>query len=122
MDTEFVTLKPDMSVSHAIGILLENRITGAAVVDNEGVLLGLLSERDCLQNLLKGAYDSSPSGRVSDYMQTDGVTVGPDIDLFKLAEMFVKQLNRRFLVVENGALIGQVTRRDLLRAIHKYSK
>lgn len=122
MDTEFVTLAPDMSVSQAIGILLDNRITGAAVVDAGGALVGLLTERDCLQDLLKGAYESMPSGRVADYMLTENYTVDPEIDLFELAALFVKQTNRRFLVVEDGVLIGQVTRRDLLRAIHKFSK
>jgi len=122
MDTEFVTLAPDTSVSEAIGILLQNRITGAPVVDADGQVVGLLTERDCLQHLLESAYESMPTRRVADYMLTENYTVGPDIDLFKIAEMFVKQPNRRYLVVDDGQLIGQVTRRDLLRAIHKFSK
>jgi CBS domain-containing protein len=121
MDTDFVVLRPDMSVAEAIDILLEHRITGAAVVDQGDQLVGLLSERDCLQTLLRGAYDQTPSGLVSDYMDRDFATVSPETDVFELAEMYVNRVNRRFLVVHDGKLVGQITRRDLLRFIQKFS-
>ena len=120
MDETFVTLKPDMQVSEAIDILLKNRITGAAVVDDDGGLVGVLSEKDCLRTLLQGAYDGLPAGLVSDYMATLVMTVPPDLDIFKLTEIFLKQVYRRLLVEENGKLVGQVTRRDFLQAIQRY--
>ena len=119
MDTTFVKLRADMPVTEAIGILMEERITGAAVVDENDHVLGLLSERDCLRPLLAGAYDRMPPGLVSDYMMSDVFSVHPDTDIYKLAELFVQQVNRRFLVVEDSKLIGQITRRDLLRSIQK---
>ena len=121
MDTTFVKLTPDMSVSEAIRLLLENRITGAAVVDDQSRVVGLLSEKDCLQTLLKGAYDSAPAGTVADYMMTHVVTVTPDIGVFEVTELFLKQVYRRFPVVEDGVLVGQITRRDLLRFIQNYT-
>ena len=121
MDEEFVRLRPDMSLSEAIDILIDNEITGATVVDSEDRVVGLLSEKDCIQTLLKGAYDQMPAGLVSDYMTAEVITASPDTDIFKLAEMFMKRVYRRFPVVENGVMIGQITRRDLLRVIQQFS-
>ena len=50
----------------------------------------------------------------------DFVSVPPDMGLFDLAELFVKEVIRRFMVIEDGKLVGQITRRDLLRGIKKY--
>ncbi len=121
MDIEFVKLKPDMSVAQAITMLLDNKITGATVVNDSNQVVGLLSEKDCLNVLLHGAYEQMPTGQVSEYMSTDVETIPPDTDIFKLAELFLKTHYRRYPVVEYGVLVGQITRRDLLRAIHKYS-
>ena len=123
MDTTFVSLKPDMNISEAIDILMENRITGAAVVDDDNRVIGLLSELDCLKTLLNAAYSHMPvTGVVSEYMTTDVFTIQADIDIFQLADLFLKQFYRRFPVVEDGKLVGQITRRDLLRLIQHYNQ
>jgi CBS domain-containing protein len=119
MDKSFSTLSPDMDVYQAIDILLKKNITGAAVVDQKGVLLGILSEKDCLRTLVHGAYSALPSGIVADYMTKNVVTISPDLDIFSTADMFFTHVFRRLLVVENGKLVGQITRRDLLRVIQK---
>ena len=120
MDTTFVKLKPDMPLTRAISILIENGITGSTVVDDEDRLIGLLSEKDCLRTLIGGAYDRMPVGLVSDYMTKDVFSVHPDTDIFKLTEIYMQRVNRRFPVVEDGELVGQITRRDLLRALQKH--
>lgn len=119
MDRSFVRLKPDMDVYKAIEILLNRGITGAAVVDADDQLVGILSERDCLKLLLLGAYESLPSGKVEDFMSREVRTIPSDTDLFAVADFFTKHIYRRLLVVDNGRLVGQITRRDLLRAIHR---
>jgi len=119
MDKSFITLSPDMDVYQAIDILLKKGITGAGVVDKKGNLLGILSEKDCLRTLVHGAYSVLPSGVVSDYMTKDVVTISPDLDIFSTADIFFTHVFRRLLVVEGGKLVGQITRRDLLRVIQK---
>jgi predicted transcriptional regulator len=119
MDKSFITLSPDMDVYQAIDILLKKGITGAGVVDKKGNLLGVLSEKDCLRTLVHGAYSELPSGIVSDYMTKNVVTIAPDQDIFSTADMFFTHVFRRLLVVEEGKLIGQITRRDLLRVVQK---
>lgn len=119
MDKSFITLTPDMDVYRAIDIMLKGSITGAAVVDNKERLVGVLSEKDCLRTLIHGAYSSLPSGKVSDYMTTEVDTIHADLDIFTVADKFLNCTYRRLLVVEDNKLVGQITRRDLLRAIQK---
>ena len=120
METKYITLTPDMAITEAVTILMEQRVTGAPVVDEESRVLGLLSERECLASLLAGAYDRTPSGIVSDYMLQDIVSVAPSLGIFELAELFVNKTMRRFMVLEDDKLVGQITRRDLLRGIKRY--
>lgn len=119
MDKSFITLKPDMDVYKAIQILLDGKITGAGVVDDKENLVGILSEKDCLRTLVHGAYSNLPSAKVSDYMTKNPFTIHPDLDVFTVADIFLNKTFRRLLVVKEGKLVGQITRRDLLRAIQK---
>ena len=120
MDKSFITLTPDMDVYKAIDIMLKGSITGAAVVDNKERLVGVLSEKDCLRTLVHGAYSSLPSGKVSDFMSKDPETVHADLDVFSVADKFLHRNYRRLLVIDQEKkLIGQITRRDLLRVIQK---
>ncbi len=120
METTYVTLTPEMAITEAVSILMEQKVSGAPVVDEKGHVLGLLSEKQCLSSLLTGAYDRMPAGIVSDFMLQDFVSVPPDMGVFELAEMFTKAVIRRFMVMEDGKLVGQITRRDLLRGIKRY--
>ncbi len=120
METKYVTLKPDMAITEAVCILMEQRVTGAPVIDEEGRVIGLLAEKQCLTSLLNGAYDQMPTGIVKEFMLQDFVAVPPDMGVFELAELFVKEVIRRFMVIEDGKLVGQITRRDLLRGIKQY--
>ena len=120
METTYITLRPDMPVTEAVTVLMEQRVTGAPVVDEDDRVLGLLAERECLRSLLTGAYDRMPAGIVSDFMLKEFVSVPPDMGVFELAELMVKEVIRRFMVVEDGKLVGQITRRDLLRGIKRY--
>jgi len=119
MDKKFITLKPDTNVYEAMEILLDKKITGAAVVDNRHKLVGILSEKDCLRTLVHGVYSNLPGSKVSDYMTKEVVTIHPDLDIFSAADLFMKKTFRRLLVIEDDQLVGQITRRDLLRAIPK---
>ena len=120
MDKSFITLTPEMDVYRAIDIMLKGDITGAAVVDSKERLVGVLSEKDCLRTLVHDAYSLLPSGKVSDFMTEKPKTIHADLDIFTVADMFLNLPYRRLLVIdEDGRLVGQITRRDLLRAIQK---
>jgi CBS domain-containing protein len=125
MTRKLVTIDPDQAIFDAMRVLLRYRISGAPVVDAEGSLVGILSELDCLKVLANGEFyddDHSEEGTVKDYMTEVTQSVGPDVDVYTLAQHFLDHSVRRIPVVENGALLGQISRRDVLRTIEEMGK
>ena len=114
MTTLMVTLRQDMGIYEAIKILLKNKTSGAWVLDENKMLLGVLSEKDCLRIFANKAFNQIPTGLVADYMSKSMKSLHPDDDLFKVAELFLKNPFRRLPVIEHGILIGQVSRYDVL--------
>ncbi|MBK8970004.1 MAG: CBS domain-containing protein [Hahellaceae bacterium] len=123
MSTNLITFKPESDLFRAIDVLLKHNISGAPVVDHSGQLVGLLSEVDCLKSLLSGSYYDYESlgGQVSEYMTTSVDVVEAGEDILAVSERFIKERRRRFPVIENGRLVGQISRKDVLRALKKFS-
>jgi CBS domain-containing protein len=71
MSRRLVTFSPDMSVSEAIRVLLENQISGGPVVDETGRVVGVFSESDCLKGALEASYHGTEIGSVKEYMSVD---------------------------------------------------
>lgn len=120
MATELITLSPDTEINRAMTILLDNRISGAPVVDAAGRLLGVLSKKDCLKAALNASFFQDWGGSVSDYMSADVKVLDPDMDLVKAAETFLASPFRRFPVMKDGTLVGQVSRADILRGLRDH--
>jgi len=122
MARTLITFKPDTDVLDAVHELVKHRIAGAPVVDDSGNLLGMLSELDCLKIALHAGYHGDWGGPVSDYM-SDGVkTVDAEMSIIDLAQVFLDTKFRRFPVVNKNRLIGQISRRDVLRALEHLAK
>lgn len=120
MVTRLHTLTPEVHILDAVDMLVERRVSGAPVV-HEGHVIGMLTEKDCVRLLTKGDDDDDvPTGTVGDYMVRDVKTVPPTMDIYYLAGLFLKHPYRRYPVVEDGVLIGQISRRDVLRAIQAH--
>jgi CBS domain-containing protein len=118
MDRHVQTLSPDTDIMDAVDFLLERRVTGALVVNARGQLVGILTELDCLRLLTHGDESGeAPQGKVSDFMTREVRTIPPTMDVYYCAGLFAKVAFRRFAVVEDGRLVGAITRFDLLRAV-----
>ena len=117
MATELVTLSPDMEINEAMVVLLEGRYSGAPVVNAMGELVGVLSKKDCFRTTMHASYHERPGGLVADFMSRDTETLEADMELFAAAEAFLKSPFRRFPVLREGRLVGQISRADLLRAL-----
>lgn len=117
MTTELITFDPDMDVLHAVNALVKNHITSGPVVKNDQ-LVGILSERDCLGIVFAAAHHSSSAGPVRQYMNPDVQTVTPDSSLMQLINLFETNTCRRYPVVDNGKLVGVISRSDIMRAIN----
>jgi len=117
MDTNVHTLNPDTEILEAVRFLLQHEVTGAPVVDEDRQLLGVFSEKDCMKILSTGVGGDIPEGSVRDYMSTGVRTLSPNIDIYYTAGLFLQESRRRFPVVEDGKLVGAITRFDILRVI-----
>jgi predicted transcriptional regulator len=113
-----ITFKQDQSIHEAIATILEKRISGAPVLDENLHLVGNLSEKDCLQIVIDQTNDNIDleGKKVSDYMSTNVSSISPSTNVVEAAIEFLSSPIRRFAVVQNGALIGQISRREILRA------
>ena len=122
MARTLVTFKPDSDVLDAVHVLVAKRIAGAPVVDDEGNLLGMLSELDCMKIALHAGYHGEWGGPVSDYMTSDTETVDADMSIIDLAQQFLDSKFRRYPVVTDHRLVGQISSRDVLRALQQLAK
>jgi len=122
MARTLVTFKPDTDVLDAVHLLVKHRIAGAPVVDDAGNLIGMLSELDCMKVALHAGYHGDWGGPISDYMSQGVQTVDAEMSIIDLAQVFIDTTFRRFPVVENNRLIGQISRRDVLRALEYLAK
>lgn len=120
MATRLVTFHRNDNVVNAMAVLLEKKISGGPVVDDAGRLVGVLSEVDLMEVVVKDSYFNESVGIVADYMQSEVDTVDPQMDIYALTERFLKEHRRRYPVVENGRLVGQISRRDVLRAAQDF--
>ncbi len=116
MVRKLVTLPPEMDVLEAVQLLLKNRISGAPVVDTDGLYLGVFSEKCSMQIILDAAYEQLPSNQVRLFMDREAQTIAADTHLLSIAQVFLLTPYRRLPVLEEGRLVGQVSRRDVLRA------
>ena len=121
MAANLVTFTPDMEILRAIHALVEKRISGATVVDDRGNVVGMLSEQDCMKVALHAGYHGELGGRVAEYMSTDVKTIDADTSILELAELFLKSPYRRYPVMKDNRLVGQISRRDVLRAMGQLS-
>ncbi len=121
MDKSEKTLSPEMTINAAIDVMLNENLTGAPVLDKDRKIVGMITEKDCLRLLIDSAYNNlhHDDKTVADYMSSVVKTVTTDHDIFDVANEFLTTHFRKFPVVHNGKLVGQVSRRDILKAVRE---
>jgi CBS domain-containing protein len=117
-----VRVKSDDSILDAVHVIIDNKVSGVCVVDEQDNLVGILSELDCLRAVLGSIYNNTDVGKVRDYMASDNLVVAnPNEDIVDVAQDMLTKNKRRRPVVENGKLVGQITCRQLLRAVQNFN-
>jgi CBS domain-containing protein len=117
MTTQVATTSPTVSITKALRILLDNKQSAAPVITEDGKLAGLISEADCMKSALNRSIYPDSDSTVSDQMTTEVQTVTPETKLTQAAEIFLNHKRRMLPVVEDGKLVGIVTRHHILRAL-----
>jgi CBS domain-containing protein len=117
-----VKVRPEDTISDAVKVIIDNKVSGVCVVDERDNLVGILSELDCLRAMLGAVYNNTDLGKVRDYMASDNLVVAhPNEDIVNVAQDMLTKNKRRRPVVENGKLIGQITCRQLMRAMQDFN-
>ena len=116
MRTDFPRLGPDTPIRDAVAALLNADSNTAPVLDDDGSLVGVLTQRDCFRPALNAGYYQQWSGKVADYLTADVVALQSTDDMVAAAEAFLDRPYHSFPVLQDGRLVGMLRRSDLLRA------
>jgi CBS domain-containing protein len=136
MTRDLVTATPDMTLESALALMVEHRLSGLPVTDNSGALVGMFTEGDLLRRAEIGT-ESKPSwlaavflpGRaaanyvraharvIGDLMRWPVIEVSPDAPLAEIVGLMQANGIKRVPIVEDGRLVGIVSRADLLKAL-----
>lgn len=132
MSCKVVTVKANDSVEEAARLLLKHRISGLPVVDENGNLVGILSESDLIhraeplpsptlyygdrQKFLEEMWKVKAS-KVREVMTEDVITVSPEEGLGEAASLMLEKGVKRLPVVKGRMVVGMVTRADILKAL-----
>jgi CBS domain-containing protein len=137
MTSPVISVEPDASMWQAVRIMLQHRISGLPVIDKEGRLVGMVSEGDFLRRAETGTqrrrphwlefllgpgrladeYTRSHGRKIQDIMTPDPVTVTGDTSLEEVVRTMEKRRIKRLPVVHDNAVVGIVTRANLVHAL-----
>ena len=117
MTTDVVVAAPGDDLMVVVRRLVDEELSGVLVTDEQGDLVGVLTERDCIQMAIQAGYFDETGGSVGAYMSTEIETVHSQDSLMDVASRFASSKHRRFPVVDDGVLKGIISRRDVLRAL-----
>jgi len=121
MATDLVTITPDTEIMRAVGLLVEHDISGMPVVDEGGNIVGILTERDCIATAVQAGYFDEGGGSVREFMSSPVETADVDDSLMDIADRLSKSEYRRFPVLEDGRLVGLISRRDVMQVLKQVS-
>ncbi len=113
------TFSPNTSLQEVVKDLMRFNITGGPVVDGSQKLLGYITEQDCIKQMLNGSYYCEDHTIAEDIMSTDPLIISPNDDIMHVAEMIVDKKPKQYPVVEDGKVVGILTRSEVLKALSR---
>jgi CBS domain-containing protein len=114
MTDDLVTIRPEASIEEAIELLLGREISGLPVTDDDGHLVGVITEFA----LLAMVYDQQVKNHtVAQHMTRELITVDEGDPISRVADLCIVHRVRRLPVMKDGRLVGLIARRDVLRAL-----
>ncbi len=121
MTRDVIAFRPDQSVEEVINTLIKHRISGGPVVNDKNELVGIISEGDCIKQISESRYYNMPMDQdsIEKHMITNVETIDGNLNVFDAASKFLNSKRRRFPIVENGKLVGQISQKDILKAAMK---
>ncbi|MCS7118549.1 MAG: CBS domain-containing protein [Archaeoglobaceae archaeon] len=111
MERDVVYIEKDASIEDLVELMFEKKVGGCPVVDEDGVVIGIVTERDILKLLAKRR---KIDGITSDFMTKNVVTIGAKDTIETAMKTMIKKKFRRLPVIEDGILLGLITSREIL--------
>lgn len=118
MQTELVTFTEDQTIFEVMELLMKHQISGGCVVNDKNELLGVISEGDCMKHISDSQYYNMPmeNNKVENRMTCNVTTIDSEMNVLDAAKKFIEHRFRRFPIVRDGKLVGQISQRDVLQA------
>lgn len=118
MTTNLITFTANQSIESVMQALIKHRISGGPVVDANKKLIGIISEGDCIKQISESRYYNMPmqDQTIEKHMAKNVDTIDGNMNIFDAASKFLATKRRRFPIVENGKLVGQISQKDILKA------
>lgn len=118
MSRNLIVFKPNETIHEVMSKFIKYRISGGPVVNENGDLIGVISEADCMKEVSESRYFNLPilDKSVSKFMTTKVDTIEASKTIFEAASDFFKTSRRRFPVLDNEKLVGQISRKDIVIA------
>tara|TARA_B110000263_G_C15259149_1_gene487951 strand:- start:915 stop:1382 length:468 start_codon:yes stop_codon:yes gene_type:complete len=118
MTKNLVIFSPEDSIFEVMKKFISQKISGGPVVDERGNIVGVISEADCMKEISDSRYFNMPilDKSVRHFMTKNVQTIDSSFSIFEAASLFHKTSRRRFPVVENNNLVGQISRKDIVIA------
>lgn len=114
MRKDYPELTPSMPIRTAVAKLVESDFSALPVVEDDGTIVGILSQKDCFRPALYASYYQEWTGSVTDHMSVSAVTIERTEDAFFAAEMFLSRPFRILPVMDGTRAIGILLRSDVL--------
>lgn len=120
--TDFMNHQPSVvkdtdNVRTAVELMLEKKLIGVPVIDENKNLVGYLSEQDCIEEMLNDAFHCEEPGSVRKVMQQNVLSVKPSTTIVELAQTIIKNRPKNYPVIEDGKLVGLISRTNVLQAL-----
>ena len=121
MTRKLITFRPEQAIDEVIDALIKNKISGGPVVNDNNELVGIISEGDCIKHISESRYYNMPMEQttIENRMVKNVETIDGNMNIFDAAKKFLNEKHRRFPIVENGKLVGQISQKDILIATVK---
>lgn len=119
MSKKITTVTKDTNIRHVMRLLSEKQVTGLPVVSQDMRLLGIVTEKDILEELLYGKDVKTKTA--GDLMTADIVSFDENEDLMTIFRTLVEDNFRRVPILSNGKLTGIISRRDIINFLSEKS-